>query len=173
MLTFDIAFDRLILAEGKFTNDSKDPGNWTGGRVGVGSLNGTNWGLSASTYPDLDLKNMTQAQARIIYYRDWWLKIAGDQLPAAVVENLWDFSVNSGMSNAKRAMQRAIGVADDGQFGLVTIAKINSIPVPLIILAFNAQRIRFYTSLSTFDVYGRGWMSRVAQQLDYAVADLK
>lgn len=173
MLTFDIAFNRLILSEGKFSNDRNDPGNWTGGRVGVGSLNGTNFGLAASTYPDIDLKNLTLDAAKQIYYRDWWLKLGADELPAPIIQDLWDFAINSGMSNSKRALQRAVGVADDGQFGAVTLAKIKAMDTAQVIIAFNAQRIRYYTSLSTFPTYGKGWMNRVAQQLDYAIIDLQ
>ena len=33
-MNFDKAFDRLIGHEGGFTNDSRDAGNWTGGKVG-------------------------------------------------------------------------------------------------------------------------------------------
>jgi hypothetical protein len=38
MITFDKAFDRLINHEGGYSDDPRDLGNWTGGRVGVGEL---------------------------------------------------------------------------------------------------------------------------------------
>ena len=40
-----------------------DPGNWTGGKVGVGALNGTNFGIAASSHPTLDIKALTRAEA--------------------------------------------------------------------------------------------------------------
>ena len=48
-ITFDEAFKRLIGHEGGYSTDRRDPGNWTGGRVGVGTLKGTKFGLAANT----------------------------------------------------------------------------------------------------------------------------
>lgn len=46
---FDVVFERLMPHEGGFQCDPKDRGNWTGGRVGVGELKGTNRGIAAMT----------------------------------------------------------------------------------------------------------------------------
>lgn len=35
------------------THDANDPGNWTGGEIGKGECKGTNYGISAASYPDL------------------------------------------------------------------------------------------------------------------------
>lgn len=56
MMTFDKAFDRLIGHEAGYSNDRRDPGNWTGGIVGKGQLKGTKFGIAANTYPNLDIK---------------------------------------------------------------------------------------------------------------------
>ena len=170
-MNFDQAFGRLIGHEGGYSMDRKDPGNWTGGRVGVGQLKGTKYGIASNTYPDVDIKNLTLAQAKEIYRRDWWDKIAGDQLPGAVTAQVWDFAVNAGMSTAKRALQRAVGVADDGIFGPITLAKILQTDLNDVLLRFNAQRLKFYTALSTWPTYGKGWTRRVAGQLEYAAQD--
>jgi lysozyme family protein len=171
MLTFDEAFDRLIGHEGSFSIDPRDPGNWTGGRPNVGVLKGTKYGIAANTYGDLDIKNLTLAQAREIYHRDWWLKAGADEFPSAIVFQLWDFAVNAGMGNAKRALQYAAGVAVDGKIGPLTIAAVKSADVNDILLKMTAYRLRFYTSLSTWPTYGKGWTNRVAGQLDFAAED--
>ena len=170
-MNFDQAFDRLIGHEQGYTDNPKDPGNWTGGRCNVGELKGTKFGIAANTYPDVDIKNLTLDQAKAIYYRDWWLKIGADDLPPALVYQMWDFAINAGMSTAKRAVQRAISVVDDGKFGPVTIAKIRSMELNDLLLRFNAQRLRHYTSLSTWPQFGKGWTNRVAANLDYASED--
>lgn len=170
-MDFDKAFDRLIGHEAGFSDDKKDPGNWTGGRPGVGELKGTKFGIAANTYPDLDIKNLTLDQARAIYFRDWWQKIGADEIDPAIVFQLWDFAVNAGMGTAKRALQRAVGVADDGKIGPRSLAAIKAMTVPDVLLRFNAQRLRFYTSLSTWPTYGKGWTNRVAGNLDYASED--
>jgi lysozyme family protein len=40
-----------------------------------------------------------------------------------------------------------------------------------LVLKFNAERLRFYAKLSTFDAFGRGWINRVAGNLDFAAQD--
>ena len=170
-MNFDQAFERLIGHEAGYSIDPKDPGNWTGGRPGVGIMKGTKFGIAANTYPDVDIANLTLATAMAIYKRDWWLKIAADDIDGAVVFQLWDFAVNAGMSTAKRALQRAVKVADDGKFGPLTISAINAMTVTDVLMRFNAQRLRFYTSLSTWPTYGKGWTNRVSVNLDYAAED--
>lgn len=170
-MNFDQAFDRLIGHEGGFSDDAKDPGNWTGGRVNVGELKGTKYGIAANTYGDLDIKNLTLDDAKKIYYRDWWLKAGADQLDAAIVFQLWDFAVNAGMGTAMRALQRAARVSDDGNIGPLTLRAVRAMSTTDVLMRFAAQRLRFYTGLSTWPTYGKGWTNRVAGQLDYAAAD--
>ena len=171
MIGFDEVFARLIGHEGGFSDDPKDPGNWTGGRPGVGKLLGTKYGIAANTYPDLDIKALTLEQAKAIYRRDWWDKIHADQLPGAVAFQLWDFAVNAGISRAVISLQRAVGVADDGKLGPLTLAAVNAMPVPDVLARFNAERLDFYAGLSTWPAYGKGWARRVAGNLRYAAAD--
>lgn len=170
-LTFDQAFERLIGHEGKFTNDRQDRGNWTTGVIGKGELKGTKYGISAMTYPDLDIKNLTLVQAKQIYKRDWWDKINADQINPALVFQVWDFAINAGMGTAKRKLQLAVGVLDDGIIGNLTIQAINKAELNDILLKFNAERLKYYTSLSTWPRYGKGWTLRVAGQLNYAAVD--
>lgn len=170
-LTFDQAFERLIGHEGKFTNDRQDRGNWTTGVIGKGELKGTKYGISAMTYPDLDIKNLTLVQAKQIYKRDWWDKINADQIDTALVFQVWDFAINAGMGTAKRKLQLAVGVLDDGIIGNLTIQAINKAELNDILLKFNAERLKYYTSLSTWPRYGKGWTLRVAGQLNYAAVD--
>lgn len=170
-LTFDQAFERLIGHEGKFTNDRQDRGNWTTGVIGKGELKGTKYGISAMTYPDLDIKNLTLVQAKQIYKRDWWDKINADQIDTALVFQVWDFAINAGMGTAKRKLQLAVGVLDDGIIGNLTIQAINKADLNDILLKFNAERLKYYTSLSTWPRYGKGWTLRVAGQLHYAAVD--
>ena len=43
--------DRLLSHEGGYSSDRQDPGNWTGGQVGLGELKGTKFGIAANTFP--------------------------------------------------------------------------------------------------------------------------
>lgn len=164
-------FDRLIGSEGNFTKNPNDPGNWTGGRVGVGKLIGTKYGIAANTYPHLDIESLTLEDAKGIYWLDWWLKIGADQLPAAGAFQVWQFAVNAGMGTARRGLQFAVGVAQDGKVGPITLAAVKAAPLNDLLLRFNAFVLEHYASLSTFQTFGRGWTRRVAQNLLYAAVD--
>lgn len=170
-ISFDTAFDRLIGHEGRYQNHRSDRGNWTSGRVGVGALKGTKFGISAMSYPDEDIKNLTMARAKVLYRRDFWDRVGGDALHAALTYQLFDAAVNHGPGNAIRILQRALGVADDGDFGPITEQAVQALGVDDLLMKFNAARIRFFTRLSTFDEFGAGWMNRVAANLDYAADD--
>lgn len=170
-MNFDSAFERVIGHEGKFQNDPEDRGNWTSGVVGKGELKGTKYGVSAMSYPDLDIENLTLEQAKDIYYKDFWLRVDGDRLHNAIAYQLFDAAINHGIGNAIRILQRAVDVADDGDLGPMTRRAIDLHGIDDTLKLFNAKRIRFFTKISTFDRYGRGWMNRVAQNLEYAADD--
>lgn len=172
-MNFEKAFARLIGHEGGYSNDRNDPGNWTGGKVGKGVLKGTKYGIAANTYPNLDIKNLTLEQAKAIYKKDWWDKLGAEQLHPAIVYQLWDFAVNAGKSRAVKELQQVAGVIDDGILGAKTIAAVKALPVTDVLILLTAERLRFYTSLTTWGTYGKGWTNRVADNLKYAVPDMK
>lgn len=170
-MNFETVFGRLIGHEGGWSDDPRDPGNWTGGRPNVGQLKGTKFGIAANTYPDIDIKGLTLDAAKSIYRRDWWDKIHADELPGAIAFQVWDFAVNAGMSRAVISLQRAVGVADDGKIGPRTLAAVAAMSVTDVLSRFNAERLEFYASLSTWATYGKGWARRVAGNLRYAAED--
>ena len=122
-MTFDQAFERLIGHEGKFTDNPKDDGNWTGGKQGRGELRGTKYGIAANSYPHLDIKNLTLDEAKAIYLEDFWDVIG--QAHGAVKFQLFDAAVNHGRGNAVRILQRAVRAADDGAWGPLSQAALD------------------------------------------------
>lgn len=168
---FDIAIERLLSHEGSYSANPKDPGNWTGGRVRVGELKGTKFGIAANTYPTLDIKNLTRDQAKAIYRRDFWDAIRADQLQFALAFQLLDGAINSGIGQALRWVQRAVGVADDGAIGPVTLAAIKAADRNDVLFRFNAQRLDFMTRLSNWPDASKGWARRIAANLNYCAQD--
>lgn len=158
-MDFDKAFDRLLGHEGKYVNDPNDPGGET------------NWGISKRSYPDLDIKNLTKEQAKAIYYRDFWNRINADKLYDGVAFQAFDFAVNSGIETAVRKLQSAIGVADDGYWGPITETTMSSMSESDIIMRFVAERLDFWTRLSIWPSFGKGWARRAAQNLRYGAED--
>jgi lysozyme family protein len=168
MSKFDRMFDLVAAHEGDFTNNPADPGNWTGGEVGTGTCRGTRFGISAAAYPDLEIANLTLDAAKTIYRRDYWDRIAGDQLPTAVALLAFDAAINSGTSRAVRWLQQAAGVAQDGVIGPKTLEAIGKIAdesdgIAALCTELLAQRLAFMTSLATWKTFGLGWARRLCR----------
>jgi len=169
MIDFETAFSRLIGHEGGFTNDPKDPGNWTGGKPDSGQLKGTKYGIAANTYGHLDIEHLTLEQAKAIYRAEFW-DLLSDAHPAVKFQ-LFDAAVNHGRSNAIRFLQRAVGVADDGAWGRLSQTALERMDSNDVLLRFMAYRLKFWASLQAFDIYGRGWTRRGAENLLLAAED--
>ena len=153
-MTFDHAFDLLINHEGGYVFDQRDPGGET------------KFGISKRAYPNVDIRNMTLADAKAIYKRDYWDRAQCDRLPPDLAFDLFDAAVNSGIGQAIRWLQRSVGVADDGVVGPLTLAQIQRMDdVSAIRARLSGHRLEFMTRLSTWDVFGKGWARRVAINL--------
>jgi lysozyme family protein len=163
MDAFEQAFAFVIGHEGGYSAGSADPGNWTGGRCGVGECRGTNWGISAAAYPQLDVRALTQAQAAEIYRRDYWDRAACGRLPPPLALLVFDAAVNNGVGRAARWLQTALGVAPDGVIGPATIEAIEARAGQGAALCaeFHARRLAFMASLPTWRVFGAGWARRL------------
>lgn len=168
-MNFDKAFDRLIGHEGGFTANPDDDGNWTGGRKGLGELKGTKFGIASASYPNLDIKNLTIGDAKEIYERDFW-NILGKAHPAIKFQ-VFDAAVNHGRGNAIRFLQKAVDVADDGKWGPVSQAALDSMDISDTLMRFVAFRLKFWAKLKSFESFGRGWTSRGADNLLFAAED--
>lgn len=168
---FDTVFDRTIGSEGGFQADRRDRGNWTSGEVGKGELKGTKYGLSAMTYPDLDIKDITLQQAKDIYRRDWWDKLGMERWPKAMQFQMFDAAFNHGSGRANQFLQYAVGVTQDGKIGPATMAAVNATDANDIVMRFLAKRLRYFTEVKTWDAYSRGWARRVADCLEFAAED--
>lgn len=163
-MNFDESFERLVGIEGAFTDDPKDRGNWDSGVIGKGTCKGTKYGISAMSYPTLDIKNITLDQAKGIYRRDYWTPVRADELPDSVRFDVFDGAVNSGVSQSAKWLQRAVGTNPDGVIGAQTVAAAR-IAGPLLPAYFNGYRLQFYTDASAWPTYSKGWARRVASNL--------
>lgn len=159
-MNFDQAFERLMGNEGGYVNNPADPGGET------------NWGICKRSYPNVDIKNLTRDQAKAIYLRDFWQRGQMDQYDPAIAFQVFDIAVNSGIETAVRMLQRAAGVADDGNIGPVTIAAVKAKSVPSLLMLIIAERLDFWRKLSTWPTFGAGWTARAAKDLRYAAQDL-
>jgi len=156
---FDDIIGRVLASEGGYVWNPADPGGET------------NFGISRRAYPWLNIKDLTREAAVEIYRRDFWSRVGGESLPDALAFQVLDAAVNHGVGNASRWLQRAAGVAEDGVIGPVTRTAITVMDPCVLVLRFNAERLKFYAALSTFSTFGRGWVRRVAGNLNHAAED--
>ena len=168
-MNFDQAFDILIDPnhEGGFSMDPHDPGNWTGGKVNAGVCKGTKFGISAASYPALDIANLSRDDVKPIYQHDYWGRAGCDFVPDPIKYDLFDMAVNSGQGNAIRTLQRAVGANPDGVFGQETAVALSSADPVKLHAKFNGARLHFLTQLddNRWVNEGRGLINRVGNNL--------
>lgn len=170
---FDKSFARVVGHEGGLSLDRNDRGNWTSGKIGVGSLNGTKYGVSAMAYPHLDIRNLTLQEAKDIYRRDYWNKCRCDDLPKAIDYLVFDAAVNHGNSRSAKFLQTAVGAVADGIIGEKTVAKANAQKsLEHTASQFCVTRGLYYTEIGTFQRYKLGWFRRLFDTHATAIAEL-
>jgi len=178
--------------EGKTSMDPNDPGNWTGGKRGVGILKGTKYGISAGAYPHLDIQALTPSEAKYLFYRDYWLAPRMHQIPDhQLAMRTFDLGVNCGQGTAIRMLQRAVntvccGSVDplraapwrqalvrtfgggtirvDGAIGPITLGTIKGCPYKTALQsALQGEAYKHYEKLDP--LYVPGWLERLGSRI--------
>jgi lysozyme family protein len=98
-----------------------------------------------------------------MYKRKYWDACKCDALPAGVDYLVFDFAVNAGVGRSAKILQRALGVPEDGAIGPTTLHNVSVMDRGELIARFSEAKEEFYKSLKTFDTFGKGWLSRVAE----------
>lgn len=154
---WDVAFNQLMLNEGGYVCDPNDKGGET------------KWGISKAQYPDLDICNLTQEQAKEIYFKDYWLKNKCDRFPDPISICLFDFCVNSNAKKAIKLLQECLRVPADGIIGNQTIGAGNRLPLNPIIEEYCEKRLDYLMSLGAWKFYCNGWSRRVKEVKELAL----
>ena len=156
-MNFDDAFDRLLGHEGGYANDPRDPGGET------------MWGITRrvalANSNSAPMREMTQAQAKAMYLPLYWNAACIDRLPDELRFHVFDAAVNSGVGQAVRWLQQAVGAVDDGVVGPETLGALSAMPGAVAAARFTGHRLKFMTSLKTWPAFGRGWANRIANNL--------
>lgn len=160
MAAFDDSFAELVGEEGVLSTDRNDPGNWTGGKVGVGTFVGSKYGISAAAYPTLDIVNLTIDQAKAIAKRDYWDRVRGDDLSQPVGHALFDMAYNQGIGAAIRVFQKSLGLTPDGVFGPATMAAYQAADPRKLARTFTTYRIVRYSMAPGWINDANGWVGR-------------
>ncbi len=173
MKNFEIAFKHTVGLEGGFGLDPNDSGNWTGGKIGVGELKGTKYGISAATYPNENIAALTIEKAKEIYYRDFWICMDLDKIISEQISGeMFDTGVNMGCQTSIKIAQKALqfigeSIEVDGLIGPNTISAINRwicTDEEALFKALNGFQFMKYVDIvnaSSTHRFARGWMKRI------------
>lgn len=156
MAEFIAAVNLLLEHEGGYTPGLvEDPGGET------------NFGISAHSYPDLNIKSLAREDAIAIYRRDFWLSGYEYLSSQSLANSLLDFGVNAGTSVAVRTLQQSLGkiqsgpVVADGKFGKHTLDAANAVRDQAELLRkFTVGRLVYYAGLGNSHLYFHVWAER-------------
>jgi len=163
---FSSSFELLLKHEGGYVNHPDDPG----GRTNHGITQRVYEKFLGEDVTEEEMKDMPLEDVFSIYKEDYWDRIRGDELPSGVDLCVFDWAVNSGVSQASKALQRVLGVLDDGIIGSRTVAATcRQENKAVVVEAISQKREDFYRSLGTFDTFGRGWLRRNDETRDEAL----
>jgi lysozyme family protein len=164
----NMLIDSVFKAEGGYSTDKNDTGNYYNG-VFVG----TNHGISAPVLANklgkaptvADMKNLTKEEARTIAGEQYYDRFSISTLPAETQEIVFH-GIYMGGSRGVRAMQNLVGVTPDGVMGKSTRAAMAS-------STFTKQEYRdaylaelefgtagYSNPAATWDKHGKGWTNR-------------
>jgi lysozyme family protein len=156
LMAFNACIPIILSSEGGYVDNPHDPGGPTNLGITLNTLSG--WlGRPASID---DVKALTPDIAGQIYQANYYNPVHGPDLQDGVDLMAFDASVNSGPGRAIMLLQTALGVKADGLFGRMTLAAAKAKDPSDTINAFHDAHAAFYRCLSTFPVFGKGWLAR-------------
>lgn len=115
---FDTCFEKLMEIEGGFVNDARDSGGATKYGITISTL--SNYRKMPCTISDV--QNLTESEARIIYFDWYWNPHSlNDFKNSPIAYLIFDQNVNRGLKPSIMGLQRALGVTKiDGILGSQT-----------------------------------------------------
>lgn len=151
-------FNWLMEWEGgaKFTDDPDDMGG------------PTKYGLSKRANPDLDIENLTEVKANILYELRYWRPASCNVLPPYMQLMQFNASVNCGPDLADRILQRTLGVKVDGVVGRKTLDRLESYghKPKIFTLNYSSWLMMHYLGIVIRRIsqkkWARGWFRRTA-----------
>lgn len=156
MADFESAVAKTLIQEGgaRITNDPNDPGGLT------------KYGISKRAYPNVDIVNLTEKEAKEIYKRDYWNRVQGNEIKEqSLAENIFDTAVNMGVKTTGRLVQLTLGVQPvDGIIGRQTLKALNQADAEKFLTEFTLTKIARYAHLcnknKSLSKYLLGWINR-------------
>jgi lysozyme family protein len=155
-MKFENALEIVLRWEGGFSNSPKDPGGAT--NLGITLRTLSDW-LGRPAMVD-EVRALTIADVAPIYRARYWDECRCGEMPNGPDLVVFDSAVNQGPARAKRLLQRALGVSEDGILGPMTMAAVGRSAVSALVDELVARRAVHYASLQTD--FHLGWFRRLS-----------
>jgi len=138
-------------------NEDSDPGGLT------------KYGIDQRSHPEVDINALTLEEAALIYKREYWEKAHCYELAWPLSQVQFDGSVNVGVGQQTKFLQRAAGVNADGAWGpntkRATMEAVNDLGVKAIAKHVCDQKEAFYRNLAESKPkmarFLQGWLNRL------------
>jgi lysozyme family protein len=169
MANFEQAFEKMIRDEGGFVLHTV-PGD-TGGMTYAGIARNKNPQWPGWTLLDHNENSpLLTGMVRNFYKIEFWDRIRGDEIAnQTVAENIFNFSVNTGLSVAIKLAQLIVGATPDGAIGPKTIEKLNTVESESFKKAYALAKITRYVDICnknrTQSKFLLGWIQRTLRGL--------
>ena len=184
MAEFNMAFEKTMGHEGAYSNDPEDVGgetfmgisrrynpSWKGWKV-IDNMKDRNINISLKSSPTLLL------MVRDLYKQMYWDRFMGDFISSQfIAEELFDTSVNMGVSEAVSFLQRGLNclnrneslfndLVEDGKMGPITLSLLESLDEEELLFKImnvlqGAHYIEYMRKSPLQEKYCRGWFKRV------------
>ena len=154
---FDKSLAAVLVHEGGFVNNPKDPG----GMTNLGCTKTTWEEHCGHPVDEKTMRGLTPQDVGPLYRQKYWNKVCADDLPAGVDYVVFDAAINSGPGRAVKWLQACVGVEVDGSLGPKSLAAIRAFDPKHLISDYSKRRLSFLMDLPTWDTFGKGWARRV------------
>tara|TARA_R110000868_G_scaffold184164_2_gene425633 strand:+ start:708 stop:1217 length:510 start_codon:yes stop_codon:yes gene_type:complete len=156
---FDKALKAVLVHEGGYVNNPKDPG----GMTNLGCTKAVWEEHCGHPVDEKAMRALTPADVGPLYKRKYWDKVKGDELPSGVDYVVFDAAINSGAGRAAKWLQACVGVEPDGGIGPKTLAAVQAFDAEQLVKDYSKRRLSFLMDLPTWDAFGKGWYRRVQE----------
>lgn len=154
---FDAALKAVLVHEGGFVNNPKDPG----GMTNLGCTKAVWEEHCGHPVDEKAMRALTPADVGPLYKRKYWDKVQGDELPSGVDYVVFDAAINSGAGRAAKWLQACVGVEVDGGLGPKSLAAVRAFDSKQLVSDYSKRRLSFMMDLPTWSTFGKGWLKRV------------
>ena len=159
--SFNQAIKKILANEGGYVNNPNDSGGET------------NFGISKRSYPNVDIKSLTQDEAIEIYHKDYWLKYNLHKFESCRLQyKLFDLTINAGNKAAIRCLQNALRCISNNEDKLLVDGILGKNTFESyyrysknegLYFSFKSEMASFYRSLNQ-KIFEKGWLNRAYQE---------